>query len=262
MCSSPSPCSKTSVPHVASLRCCHSAFTAAGQRPAASAGTHTPTMLHLSEGIAGICAPLCPLCLEFHTYFLKAPPAAHPVVPKPAPSDEFWAEGTAQLPLLLPPSTPPSVHLLPGTADTRAKPWWNRESGASIDPLACHGELWEPLKEGAAFPNSLPHQQTKPGKGSFSHLLITYSGYITEGEMHLRSPPVTMTKACDEFCIQNICTNYQHSSPLKALGGRWRLTLGNQLGGCTGFAAPQINILVRLGIFTNVPAYVSMEKNL
>lgn len=80
--------------------------------------------------------------------------------------------------------------------------------------------------------------------------------------MHLRSPPVTMTKACDEFCIQNICTNYQHSSPLKVLGGRWRLTLGNQLGGCTGFAAPQINILVRLCIFTNVPAYVSMEKNL
>lgn len=84
MCSSPSPCSKTSVPHVASLRCCHSAFTAAGQRPAASAGARTPTMLHLSEGIAGICAPLCLLCLEFHTYFLKAPPAAHPMVPKPA----------------------------------------------------------------------------------------------------------------------------------------------------------------------------------
>lgn len=38
--------------------------------------------------------------------------------------------------------------------------------------------------------------------------------------MHLRSPPVTVTKAHDELCIQNICTNYQHSSPLKALRGK------------------------------------------
>lgn len=38
--------------------------------------------------------------------------------------------------------------------------------------------------------------------------------------MHLRSLPVTVTKAHDEFRIQNICANYQHSSPLKALGGK------------------------------------------
>lgn len=94
----------------------------------------------------------------------------------------------------------------------------NLKSRANISPCICQGEP-RATDGGVAFPSSLPHRKAKNDKECFSHHLITYSGYIKKGEMHLRSPPVTATKARDEFCIQNICTNYQHSSPLKALGG-------------------------------------------
>lgn len=123
MCYSPSP--KTSVPHVASLRCCHSAFTAAWQRPAACAGACTPAMLHLSEGIAGIFVPLCLLCPAFQTYFLKAPPPAHPAVPEPAPSHLAMRFGVKAL------LSPPCC-TLPAPHQVAAFSWALQTPGASL----------------------------------------------------------------------------------------------------------------------------------
>lgn len=221
------PSQQTSAVHADARRCCHAALAAAhGAHGSANAGPPAPRDT-ARQVLLEVFTPLCCACPAFSATNCPQLPSARPSVPPyPAGSQcgSCQVSGCWHRPAPPRPSRTLPFHSSSGQMECKYNVFKSEEpsqsnlkSRANISPCVCQGEP-RAADGGVAFP-SLPHQKAKNDKESFSHLLIAYSGYIKKGEIHLRSPPVTATKACDEFCIQNICTNYQHSSPLKALGG-------------------------------------------